>query len=245
MSWTIDHHDAITLLTFSRPPQNYADFTSMIELGDLLEAAAANDDVKVVMVAGGTDGVFVNHAEPADLVKAGEGAATPQELASWARALRLLEEIPQPTLAAIDGLAAGGGNELALACTLRVGSERVRLQQPEVSIGIIPGGGGSVRLPRLVGPGVAAEAVLTARAFEAGEALRAGWLNAVLPTRDFGAQALRWASAVAAGSAPALRAAKQSIVLGSRMAFADALALEHDLFAQLTASSDALKEAIA
>ena len=245
MSWTIEHHDAIALLTFSRPPQNYADFASLIDLGDLLEAAAVSDDVKVVTLAGGVDGFFVNHAEPTDLAKAGAGSATPQELGAWARALRLLEEIPQPTIAAIDGLAAGGGNELALACTLRVGSERVRLQQPEVSVGIIPGGGGSVRLPRLVGPGIAAEAVLTGRAFDAAEALRAGWLNAVLPTPEFAAHALRWASTVAAGPATALRAAKKSVVFGSRMTFTEAVALENELFTQLTASSDALKEAIA
>jgi enoyl-CoA hydratase len=245
MTWTTEDHDGIALLAFSRPPQNYADFASIIELGDLLEAAAERGDVRVVMLTGDGDGFFLNHAEPADLARAGNGSATQEELGSWARALRLLEEIPQPTIAAIDGLAAGGGNELALACTLRIGSERVRLQQPEVSIGIIPGGGGSVRLPRLVGPGIAAEVVLTGRTFEAAEALRTGWLNAVLPTAEFAEQALRWASAIAAGPAPALQAAKRSIVLGSRRAFDDALALERDLFTQLTASSDALKEAIA
>jgi len=244
MTWAIEHHDGIARLAFHRPPQNYADFASIIELGNLLEAAVQCDDVKVVMLTGSGDGFFINHAEPADLAKAGAGSATQDELDSWARALRLLEEIPQPTIAAIDGLAAGGGNELALACTLRVGSERVRLQQPEVGVGIITGGGGSVRLPRLVGPGIAAEVVLTGRAFAATEALRAGWLNAVLPTVDFTEHALRWAAVIAAGPAPALRAAKRSIVLGSREPFADALALESDLFSQLTASSDALKEAI-
>jgi enoyl-CoA hydratase len=105
--------------------------------------------------------------------------------AARARAERLLEEIPQPTIAAIDGLASGGGNEIALACTLRIGSERARLQQPEVGAGVIPGGGGSVRLPRLVGPGIAAEAILTGRAFSAQEAPRTGWLNAVLPADGF------------------------------------------------------------
>ena len=244
MAWTSEHHDAVAVLAFNRPPQNLADFASIIELGDLLEATAQDDDVKVVMLAGGPDGVFVNHAEPADLARAGAGAATEEEVGSWSRALRLLEEIPQPTIAAIDGLASGGGNELALACTLRIGSERARLQQPEVSIGLIPGGGGSVRLPRLVGPGVAADAILSGRAFEAEEALQTGWINAVLPTRGFPEHATGWAAAIAASPAPALNAAKRSVVFGSRMAFADALALEHELFGQLAATSAALKEGV-
>jgi enoyl-CoA hydratase len=242
MNWTIEHRDSIALLTFSRPPENFMDFGSMIELGDLLEDLAAQPDhVKVIMLAGGTDGVFINHADPSDLVKAGEGRTTPQEAGSWARALRLLEQIPQPAIAAIDGLASGGGNEITLACTLRLGSERIRLQQPEVGAGIIPGGGGSVRLPRLVGPGIAAEAVITGRAFGAQESLRAGWINAVLPTRGFNDQALLWAAAIVEKPAPALNAAKRSIVFGSRMTFADALALEHQMFSDLSATSKVIK----
>jgi enoyl-CoA hydratase/carnithine racemase len=95
-----------------------------------------------------------------------------------------LEEIPQPTIAAIDGLAAGGGSEIALACTLRVGSPRARLQQSEILAGVIPGGGGTVRLPRLVGPAVAAEVILSGRVFQAEEALRVGWRSRRARARD-------------------------------------------------------------
>src|SRR5215470_17310080 len=84
MGWSSKHHGAVTLLTFSRPPQNYADFASIIELGDLLQNAAESAEVKVVMLAGGVNGVFVNHAEPADLARAGQGSVTPEELGSWA-----------------------------------------------------------------------------------------------------------------------------------------------------------------
>ncbi len=190
-NWTTELHGPVALLTFTRPPRNLMSFAAVIELGDALESLTAKTgQVKVVMLTGGVDGVFIGHAELADLARAGEGRATEQELGSWARAERLLEEIPQPTIAAIDGLASGGGNEIALTCTLRVGSERAQLQQPEVTAGIIPGGGGSVRLPRLVGPGIAAEAVITGRAFSAQEALRAGWINAILPVDGFTGHAL-------------------------------------------------------
>jgi len=197
------------------------------------------------MLASGLDGVFIDHAELSDLVKAGEGRASESELGSWARAVRLLEEIPQPTIAAIDGIASGGGNEIALACTLRLASDRASLQQPEATVGIIPGGGGSVRLPRLVGPAIAADAILTGRPFEADEALRVGWVSAVLPADGFRERAMGWISPIARNPGPALTAAKQSIVHGSRLPFTEAQALEQQLFRDLSATSRALRTATA
>lgn len=240
-NWTTELHGAVALLTFTRPPRNLMNFAAAIELGDTLEGLATKtEQVKIVMLTGGVDGVFIDHAELSDLARASAGRATEQELGSWARAERLLEEIPQPTIAAIDGLAGGGGNEIALACTLRIGSHRAELQQPEVSAGIIPGGGGSVRLARLVGPGTAAEAIITGRAFKAQEALRAGWINAVLPSDNFVSHALAWAATISRNPGPALNAAKKTTVFGARLPFADALALEQQLFAQLTAPSHRL-----
>ena len=100
--------------------------------------------------------------------------------------------MPQPTVAAIDGQAWGGGCETALACTVRLGSERAHLGQPEVTVGLIPGAGGTQRLPRIVGPAVGAELCITGRVVHADEALRVGLLNAVLPTEGFLDHALRW-----------------------------------------------------
>lgn len=221
-------------MTFGRPPDNYMTFAALIELGDLLEGFAARpDETKVVILASDTAGIFVNHADLSELAKIGAGEATPQERGAWGRALRLLEEIPQPTVAAIDGLASGGGHELALACTLRVGSPRALMLQPEVAAGIIPGGGGSVRLPRLVGPGLAADVILTGRAVGAEEARQAGWLSRVFTGDDFAGQVLAWAGAFAEAPAPALNAAKISIVRGSRLPFAEAQDQERALFASL------------
>jgi enoyl-CoA hydratase len=235
-TWTLERHGALAVLVFSRPPSNLVDFASIIELGDHLEALAAESDkTTVVLLTSSVDDVFMDHAELSDLARAGAGRVAPRESDAWPRALRLLEEIPQPTIAAIDGLASGGGNEVALCCTLRVGSERARLQQPEVTVGLIPGGGGSVRLPRLVGTGVAAEALLTGRIYNASEALQTGWINALLPVAGFRDEARRWASTIAAHSANALAAAKKSIVAGSRAGFADAVSLEHELFTELAA----------
>ncbi|MEU1162718.1 enoyl-CoA hydratase/isomerase family protein [Streptomyces sp. NPDC005921] len=240
-TWTSDRFGPVAVLTFTREPGNFMDFSSMVQLGSLLEdLARQTDQVKVVMLASGLDDRFIDHAELSDLARAGAGRASEEELGSWSRALRLLEEIPQPTIAAVDGLASGGGNEIALACTLRVASPRSRFQQPEVAVGIIPGGGGSVRLPRLIGPSRAAEAILTGRLVFAEEALRVGWVNTLLTGTDFPQEALRWVEAIAGNSAPALHAAKHSVVAGSRLPFGDAIATERRLFGELTAGNEAL-----
>jgi len=228
-SWAVERYGAVTVLAFSRLPSGVVDPASMIELGDLLEAFATRyERIKVVMLTIATDDVFMDDSEPPDL-----DDARP-------RALRLLEEIPQPTIAAIDGLASGGGNELALCCTLRVASQRSRFQQADVAFGLMPACGGSVRLPRLVGTGIAAEALLTGRIFDADEALRSGWVNALLPTEGFTGRARNWAAAIGKHSAAALAAAKNSIVVGSRLAFSEAISHERELFTALADSSQAL-----
>jgi enoyl-CoA hydratase len=239
-AWAVERIGAVAVLTFTRAPDNLMDFRSMIGLGDLLEdIARRTEQVRVVVLAGGLDGMFINHAELTDLARAGAGQASKEELGSWSRALSLLEDIPQPTVAAVDGLASGGGNELALACTLRIASTRARFQQPEITGGFIPGGGGSVRLPRLVGPSHAAEVILTGRAFSAEEAHAMHWVNTVLPAAGFRQSALRWVENIAKNAGPALYAAKHSIVAGSRLPFPEAVATERRLFGDLTAGRGA------
>jgi enoyl-CoA hydratase len=120
---------------------------------------------------------------------------------------------------------------------MRVASHRARFQQPEVTVGLIPGGGGSVRLPRLVGTGVAAEALLTGRTFGADEAMRSGWINALLPAEGFKERARDWAATIGTHPASAVAAAKKAIVAGSRLTFDDAISLEHGLFTELAAAS--------
>ena len=126
----------------------------------------------------------------------------------------MLESMPQPVVAAVDGQAWGGGCELSLACTLRVASERAHFGQPEVAVGIIPGAGGTQRLPRLVGAGRAAELVLSARIIDAAEALRIGLVEAVLPTDGFVDAVLEWVQPMATKPRPALFAAKRAVIEG-------------------------------
>ena len=242
-NWTIDQHGSVAVLTYSRPPDNLIDPASLFELGDIFDKFAEETDrVKVVVLAGGLDGFFINHGDISgrpDWFKVGQdGLVHSPEFEAWLDVFHRLEELPRPTIAAIDGLASGGGSEIALACTMRVGSPRARMQQSEVPAGVIPGGGGTVRLPRLVGPGIAAEAILTGRIFEADEAFRVGWINAILPAEGFVDHALRWAERIAQHSGPALIAAKKSIRDSLRLPFNDAVKRERELFLRHAATTE-------
>lgn len=143
--WAVEQHESIVLLTYRRPPDNYMDPASLFELVDMFEKFAEDTDrIKVVVLAGGLDGFFINHGditEHPDWSKVGrDGQLHSSEFEAYLDAYNRLEDIPQPTIAAIDGLASGGGSEIALACTMRVGSPRARLEQSEIAAGIIPGG---------------------------------------------------------------------------------------------------------
>ena len=239
-AWTLEQHDGVAVLTFRREPSNWMDLVSMGELADHLAALAEQtDEVRVVMLTGGLDGYFIAHADLDDLAKLAKGEPIEGDLFSWSRALQLLETMPQPTVAAIDGQAWGGGCETSLACTMRIGSERAHLGQPEVVVGIIPGAGGTQRLPRLVGGGRGAELCLSGRIVGADEAERIGLLNAVLPTQGFRAAAIAWCQQISRHPGPAVFAAKRAVVEGLRGPLDAGLRLEGELFLALNASDDA------
>jgi enoyl-CoA hydratase len=235
----------VAVLSFTRPPNNWMDLASITELVGLLEGLASGpDDVTVVMLTGGVDGYFVAHADLDDLVARAQGEQPSGDPEAFAKATALLESMPQPTVAAIDGQAWGGGCELALACTLRVGSERAHLALPEVSVGVIPGAGGTQRLPRIVAPAVAAEIILSGRIVKAQDALRIGLLNDVLPTEGFRDHALSWCGRITRHSRAAVLAAKRATVDGARLPLAEGLRLERSLFDRLN-ESPAAQERIA
>ncbi len=238
--WNESRHGQVSVLTFDRPPKNWMSLRAMTELVAHLERLAeATAEVSVVMLTGGVDGFFIAHADLDDLAKLAKGEDVGGDPGAWVKALHLLETMPQPTVAAIDGQAWGGGCETALACTMRVGSERAHLGQPEVSVGIIPGAGGTQRLPRLVGAGIGAELCVTGRIIQADEAHRIGLLNEVLPTEGFVDAAIEWCGRIARNPASAVFAAKQAVVEGLRLPLEEGLKLEGRLFAKANASDEA------
>src|SRR5437870_12630649 len=118
--WSVDRRDRIAVCTFTRPPRNFMSFAAMTELEGVLGELAPDESVSVVVLTGGVDGYFVAHADLDDLTKLGRGENVEGDPGSWGRALGLLESMPQPTVAAINGQAHGGGCEISLACTTRL-----------------------------------------------------------------------------------------------------------------------------
>ncbi|MGE5568012.1 MAG: enoyl-CoA hydratase-related protein [Rhodospirillales bacterium] len=176
--------DGIALVAINRPEKlNALDSAVIAELDDAFARAGADDAVKGLILTGAGEKAFAAGADIAEL--AGKTPVQARE-ASMAgqRAFRRLELMAKPSVAAINGFALGGGLELAMCCTVRVASEDARLGQPEVRLGMIPGYGGTQRLPRLVGRGRALEMLLTGEPVDAGEALRIGLVDHVVPRAE-------------------------------------------------------------
>ena len=203
-----------------------------------LEAAARGltDDPPAAVVVTGGDRVFAAGADIA-------GVAGPDEArgigACFTRALGAVAAIPRGVIASISGYALGGGCELALACDLRIASGRARFGQPEVLLGIIPGGGATQRLARLVGPSKAKELILTGRQVGADEALRIGLVDEVVAPDELDARVLSLASELARGAVVAQGLAKRAIDRGLDGTLPDGLALEQDLFVEVFRTEDA------
>lgn len=238
--WAVERRERVALCTFTRPPRNFMSFAAMTELEGLLGELATDESVSVVVLTGGVEGYFVAHADLDDLTKIGRGEPVVGDPLSWFRTLALLESMPQPTVAAINGQAHGGGCEISLACTLRLIARSGHMGQPEVVVGIIPGAGGTQRLPRLIGPGRAAELILSGRVVGSDEAQAIGLVNDVLPDEDFVDHVVDWLQPIACNPRSALASAKKAMVEGLRAPFADALRLEGQLFVELQTGAEAL-----
>jgi enoyl-CoA hydratase len=240
-TWTRTQLDHLAVLTFDRPPKNWMNLASMTELADLLDDLAEDQDTTVVMLTGGVDGYFIAHADLDDLTLTAKGEVPEGDPEAWRRALSSLETMPQPTVAAIDGQAWGGGCEISLACTMRIGSERTHMSLPEVSLGIIPGAGGTQRLPRLVGAAKGAELALSGRRVFAPEAHQIGLLNGVLPTEGFQDAAIVWCQRITRWPRAAVLSAKRAVTEGLSMPLSDGLRHEFRLFRELNSSDEAKK----
>jgi enoyl-CoA hydratase len=203
-----------------------------------LEAAAnrLSDDPPGAVVITGGDRIF---AAGADISEFGGAERARLVTNAFREALDAVTAIPRVVIAAVCGFALGGGCELALACDLRVASERAKFGQPEILLGIIPGGGGTQRLARLIGPGRAKDLVLTGRQVNAEEALRMGLVDRVVPHDEVNDHALALAAELAKGAVRAHSIAKLAIDEGLEGSLAKGLGLEQDLFAEVSGTEDA------
>lgn len=176
--------DGIALVTVNRPDKlNALNHTVILELGELATRVVEDAEVRAVMLTGAGPKAFVAGADIGELAACNSVEA--QSLSQLGSGVfRRLERCPKPVLAAVNGFALGGGCELAMACHLRVASENAKFGQPEVKLGITPGYGGTVRLPRLVGRGRALELLLSGGMIDAQEAWRIGLVNRVVPAEQ-------------------------------------------------------------
>jgi enoyl-CoA hydratase/carnithine racemase len=227
--------DGVATLRLNRPPMNAL---SQALLGEIADAASALGDdatVKAVVVLGG-EKVF---AAGADINEFDDGEAARRIGRSFRAAFDGLAAIPRPVIAAVNGVALGGGLELALACDLRIAGDRARLGQPEILLGIIPGAGGTQRLPRLVGPARAKEMIWSGRQVQADEALALGLVDRVVPAAELEDHARAWAAELASGAVVAMGLAKRAIDDGLDGSLGRGIDVEEDAFVASFATDDA------
>jgi enoyl-CoA hydratase len=242
VSVRVDRDGAVATVIVDRPDaMNALDRPTLEELRDRLQELAGDDEARVVVLTGSGEKAFIAGADIKYM-----GGLDVQEAEAWGalghNCAQLLETMPKPTVAAINGFALGGGCELALACDLRFGASSARLGQPEINLGIIPGWGGTQRLARVCGLGFAKELVLTGRLVDAEEALRAGLVNGV---HDPVLEKAREVAALLASKSPlALAAAKRATNHALQGDHVENLVREAGEFGGLFASEDA-KEGLA
>lgn len=233
----LDVADQVATITVNRPDKrNALNAAVRREILQALDHLRADDAARVVVITGAGDKAFIAGA---DITEFAERTAVEQRAAMTERPI--FDEIaayPKPVIAMINGFALGGGCEVALACDMRVAGKSAKLGQPEIKLGIIPGGGGTQRLPRLVGVGNAMRLVLTGELVGAEEAQRMGLIDLLVEDSDLRTRTYEIARAIAAHSPLTLRLAKAALRAAMEMPLAAGLAYERELFITAFGSSD-------
>lgn len=234
----------IAIITLDHPPVNAFNTQTVKDLDAAIDLALEDETVKVIIITGGGQMAF---AAGADINEINQKIEDPDQSLEYMRTghgtFNKIEKAKKPVIAAINGYCLGGGLELAMACHLRVAGDRARIGQPEINLGIIPGWGGTQRLPRIVGPSKAAEMILTGDQITAQEAYRLGLVNKVVPMGDVLKEAKGLARKIASKSAVAIGCAMDAIERGRHLPLAEAIEAEIGQWAHLVESED-MKEGL-
>jgi len=239
----VTKEEGVATILFSHPPVNALNQKAMQELDSVLDTLKDDPETKVVLFT--TEGMqaFIAGADIREFTQIqnpqqAEGLAT-QGQATFSK----LEHLPKPVIAVIHGVCLGGGNELIMACHIRIASERARFGQPEINLGIIPGFGGTQRLSRIVGASKAAELILTGDMIHAKEALRIGLVSAVVPDQDLLKTAKGLAKKIAAKGMPAISASLALIRKSLDLPLEEGLKEEAKAFGEVAKTED-MKEGV-
>ena len=233
-----ENKDGILIITIDRPKVlNALNAQTVGEIGQAFEGARDDDSVKAVILTGAGEKAFVAGADINELAQQTpvSGKATAEK---GQRVFLSIERFPKPVIAAINGFALGGGCELALACHMRIASEKAQMGLPEVTLGIIPGYGGTQRMARLLGKGKALELILTGDRIGAAEAERIGLVNRVVPAEQLMQTCEELARRIMQRGPLAVTAAIEAVMSGSEMPFEEGQFLEATLFGLLCATDD-------
>jgi enoyl-CoA hydratase len=238
----VTREERIGIVTFNRPQVlNALNHATMVELSAAIDELGGDEGVRCVVLTGAGPKAFVAGADINEL----RAIASPSQasgFAAWGQAVLFkIENLDKPVIAAINGYALGGGCELAMACDIRVAADSAKLGQPEINLGLIPGYGGTQRLPRLVGKGYAKWMILSGDAISAQEALRIGLVDQVLPAAEL-MQSVKELARKISGKAPlAVRFAKRCVNVGLETDLATACAFEASQFGLACGTEDRLE----
>jgi enoyl-CoA hydratase len=233
----LETRDRMSVLTINRPDKrNALNEATRNEILHALDSLESSPDLRVLIVTGAGDKAFIAGADIGEFE--GRTALTQRDAMKRRRVFDVIEDFPKPVIAMINGFCLGGGLEFAMACDLRFASDNAKLGQPEINLGIIPGGGGTQRLTRLVGEGKAMELILTGDLISAGQAKDLGLLNDVFPAGELQSRVHAVAAQIAQKSPIALRMAKEAVKTASRMNLREGLDRETDLFCLTFGSED-------
>ncbi len=233
----VERRGRVAVITINRPQKlNALNIQTRAEGAAALEELREDEGVRVVVITGAGEKAFVAGADIGEFE--GRTAVSQRDVMTARSLFTAVDTFPKPVIAMINGFCLGGGCELALSCDIRVASETARFGQPEINLGIIPGGGGTQRLTRLVGEGKAMELILTGDMIDAQHAYNLGLVNLVVPAADLEAKTLELANRIAEKSPVALRMAKEAVKTAARANLDEGLRREIDLFALTFSSED-------
>lgn len=234
---TVERRGRVAVMTINRPDKlnalnNKVHLEGVAALDDLRK----DDDVRVLVLTGAGEKSFVAGADITEFE--GKTPVTQRDSFHERSLFNSIDTFPKPVIAMVNGFCLGGGNELAMACDIRMASDNARFSQPEINLGIMCGGGGTQRLPRLVGEGRAMETVLTGDMIDAAAAERIGLVNHVFPADQLEAETMKLAEKIAEKAPIALQLSKEAVKFASRSNLDEGLRREVDLFAICFSTDD-------
>ena len=234
---TVERRGPVAILTINRPDKLNALNRQVHTEGVAALASLRKDDsVRVLIITGAGEKSFIAGADISEFE--GQTPVTQRDLFHEKTFFNTIDAFPKPVIAMVNGFCLGGGNELALACDLRIASENARFAQPEINLGIMCGGGGTQRLPRLIGEGRAMEMALTGDIIDAATAHKIGLVNHVYPAAELEAKTMELAERIAEKAPIALQLSKEAVKFASRSNLDEGLRREVDLFAICFSTED-------